>query len=53
MALLAQTRDLLLAWASLNSLSGGRGDLVQQYVNEAVPLPKKADPYVCGAQVLY
>jgi hypothetical protein len=32
----------------LNSLSGGRGDLVQQYVNEAVPLPKKADPYVAA-----
>jgi hypothetical protein len=32
----------------LNSLSGGSGDLVQQYVNEAVPLPKKADPYVAA-----
>jgi hypothetical protein len=37
----------------LNSLSGGRGDLVQQYVNEAVPSAQKGRPICCGAQVLY
>jgi hypothetical protein len=48
MALLAHNPRFLAGMGVLNSLSGGRGDLVQQYVNEAVPLPKKADPYVAA-----
>jgi hypothetical protein len=32
----------------LNQLSGGRGDLVNQYVNQAIPLPDKADPWMAA-----
>jgi hypothetical protein len=48
MALLDTDPRSIAGMGVLNSLSGGRGDLVQQYVNEAVPLPKKADPYVAA-----